>query len=54
MEEGVLRLGQIVTVRVCICDDLKGIVRWVKDDQAGLEFFRPLPSPLVHQLAART
>jgi hypothetical protein len=53
VESGVLRLGQIVTLRVAICEDLKAIVRWTQEDQAGLEFLRPLPTALVSQLAVR-
>lgn len=47
IEDGLLGLGQIVVLRMCVCDDVRGVIRWVRDEEAGLEFLKPLARPLV-------
>jgi hypothetical protein len=39
-----LRLGSFVAVGIEGSAPLQAIVRWVRDDSAGLEFMRPVPS----------
>ena len=39
-----LRIGSFVGVSLEGGPPLKAIVRWVRDDSAGLEFMRPVPS----------
>lgn len=50
--EARFRIGQVVTLRLTEADhDVPSIVRWVRDGEAGLEFFRPLATSLVDRLA---
>jgi hypothetical protein len=37
-----LRIGQFITIKFAGLEYLRGIVRWVDGDKAGIEFSRPL------------
>ena len=37
-----LRLGQFVTLRLSSDWSIQAIVRWVRDERAGVEFLRPI------------
>lgn len=48
---GEVRPGAIVGLPLGGKNVLRAIVRWVRDDQAGLEFFQAIPSDLVEEWA---
>jgi hypothetical protein len=41
---GWLRAGRFVSIGIADEPPLRAVVRWVRDDLAGLEFLRPVPS----------
>lgn len=50
MKRHVLKLGQIVMVRLESLEGFQAVVRWTREDSAGVEFLRPLhPAVVDHQ-----
>ena len=43
-EAGWLRMGGFVSIRIGEEPALQGIVRWIRDGAAGMEFLRPIPA----------
>lgn len=48
---GALRIGAVVGLPLQERTVLRAIVRWVRDGQAGLEFFQAIPATLVEEWA---
>jgi len=48
-----LRRGDLVVIRPEGMEGLCGVVRWVKNHKAGVQFDRPLYSPVVEHLFRR-
>jgi hypothetical protein len=44
--------GSIVSIRVGRLDPIEATVRWVKDNQLGLEFQRPIYGPVFDNIRA--
>jgi hypothetical protein len=48
-----LRVGETVIVRTDILEGLRGTVRWVDLDHAGISFERPLYGPVVDHIHSK-
>ncbi|WP_374526799.1 PilZ domain-containing protein [Novosphingobium sp.] len=46
----VFHVGDMVVVRPQALEGLCGVIRWIKDHSAGIEFDRPLYAPVVEHL----
>lgn len=42
-DAGWLRTGGFVSIRIGEQPSLQGIIRWIRDGAAGMEFLRPIP-----------
>jgi len=49
-QEGLLRPGQLVVVRMLSLEGLPGRVCWVRGKRAGVKFDRPLYGPVVEHI----
>ena len=49
-QEGLLRPGQLIVVRLQSLEGLSGTVCWVRGKQAGVKFDRPLYGPVVEHI----
>jgi hypothetical protein len=52
MGENTLHSGEFIMIRLEGAEAIRGIVRWIRDGEAGVEFLRPLDQAALHYHAA--